>query len=459
MSSPVNAALDVQARLGRIQRRTVLTLALAQLFSGVGNGAALAIGSLLAVELSGNEELAGTSTMALSLAGALVALPLAGLAARRGRRQALISGLLLALLGAALMVLAPILRSYLLVLAGSALLGVGAAVNLQARFAAVDLARPERRGRDLSFVVWSITIGAVAGPNLIKPGAELALALSLPETSGPFLFSMAGLAIGAVLLFVGLRPDPLLVARSVAAGPGTAPASPAAHRAAPATEAAPNSALPQRLRGGSLGAGLAAVRRSPMAQLGLVTVVGAHLVMVAVMSMTPVHLQALDHASGLHHSEADTLAFIGFTISLHIAGMYALSPVIGLLTDRLGRPRMIMAAQLVLLAAVGLAGIGHGDQLWVGVGLAVLGVGWSAATIAGSTLLTESVSDEDRVLVQGVSDTCMGAAGALGAALSGVALAFFGFAGLNLAAALAAGVVLAFAVVETARNRASQRQT
>ncbi|QTG83129.1 MFS transporter [Arthrobacter crystallopoietes] len=435
--------MDAQARLGRIQRRTVLTLALAQLFSGVGNGAALAIGSLLAVELSGNEELAGTSTMALSLAGALVALPLASLAARRGRRQALICGLLLAFLGAALMVLAPILRSYVLVLAGSALLGVGAAVNLQARFAAVDLARPEHRGRDLSFVVWSITIGAVAGPNLIKPGAELALALSLPETSGPFLFSMAGLAIGATLLFVGLRPDPLLVARSVAAGAGTAPVS-------------SGSAVPRMLRGGSLGAGLAAVHRSPMAQLGLVTVVGAHLVMVAVMSMTPVHLQALDHASGLHHSDADTLAFIGFTISLHIAGMYALSPVIGLLTDRLGRPRMIMAAQLVLLAAVGLAGIGHGDQLWVGAGLAVLGVGWSAATIAGSTLLTESVSDEDRVLVQGVSDTCMGAAGALGAALSCVALAFFGFAGLNLAAALAAAVVLVFAVVEAARNRGTQ---
>jgi MFS family permease len=443
VSFPVNAALDAQARLGRIQRRTVLTLALAQLFSGVGNGAALAIGSLLAVELSGNEELAGTSTMALSLAGALVALPLASLAARRGRRQALICGLLLAFLGAALMVLAPILHSYVLVLAGSALLGVGAAVNLQARFAAVDLARPERRGRDLSFVVWSITIGAVAGPNLIKPGAELALALSLPETSGPFLFSMAGLAIGATLLFVGLRPDPLLVARSVAAGARTAPVS-------------SGSAVPRMLRGGSLGAGLAAVRRSPMAQLGLVTVVGAHLVMVAVMSMTPVHLQALDHASGLHHSDADTLAFIGFTISLHIAGMYALSPVIGLLTDRLGRPRMIMAAQLVLLAAVGLAGIGHGDQLWVGAGLAVLGVGWSAATIAGSTLLTESVSDADRVLVQGVSDTCMGAAGALGAALSGVALAFFGFAGLNLAAALAAAVVLVFAVVEAARNRGTQ---
>ena len=443
MSFPVNAALDAQARLGRIQRRTVLTLALAQLFSGVGNGAALAIGSLLAVELSGNEELAGTSTMALSLAGALVSLPLASLAARRGRRQALICGLLLAFLGAALMVLAPILRSYVLVLAGSALLGVGAAVNLQARFAAVDLARPEHRGRDLSFVVWSITIGAVAGPNLIKPGAELALALSLPETSGPFLFSMAGLAIGATLLFVGLRPDPLLVARSVAAGARTAPVS-------------SGSAVPRMLRGGSLGAGLAAVRRSPMAQLGLVTVVGAHLVMVAVMSMTPVHLQALDHASGLHHSDADTLAFIGFTISLHIAGMYALSPVIGLLTDRLGRPRMIMAAQLVLLAAVGLAGIGHGDQLWVGAGLAVLGVGWSAATIAGSTLLTESVSDADRVLVQGVSDTCMGAAGALGAALSGVALAFFGFAGLNLAAALAAAVVLVFAVVEAARNRGTQ---
>jgi MFS family permease len=440
VDSPENdAALNArQDDLPRIQRRTVLTLALAQLSSGVGSGVALAVGSLMAVQLSGRQELAGTSTMAISLAGALMALPLASAAAVRGRRFALAAGLLLALVGTGLMVLAPVAGSFPLVLAGSALIGAGTAANLQARFAAADLARPEHRGRDLSFVVWSITIGAVAGPNLIRPGAALGVALGLPEISGPFLISMAGLVIAIVLLVAGLRPDPLLHARRLqgeAAGEGTT--------------------LPARRRG-SLRAGLAAVRQSPAALVGLVTVAGAHLVMVAVMSMTPVHLQLMDQASGQGHSSADTLAVIGFTISLHIAGMYALSPVFGMLTDRFGRPALIVAGQVLLLAATGLAGLGHAHQGLVAGGLVALGLGWSASTIAGSTLLSESVAEADRVLVQGVSDACMGAAGAAGAALSGVVLATAGFAGLNAAAAVAAAAVLGIALTgrrETAPSR------
>jgi len=282
-----------------------MSLSLAQLFSGLGHGAGLAIGSLLAVELSGSEALAGTSTMAISLAAALAALPLAGAAARSGRRRALVTGLLLALLGSALMALAPVTGSFAVLLAGSALLGVGNAANLQARFAAVDLAVPQHRGRDLAFVVWSITVGAVAGPNLIRPGAELGAALGLPESSGPFLFSMAGMAIGAVLLLVGLRPDPLRYARSRGTGTGVGAY----------TGDGPGETLPVRRRG-TLRTGMAAVRQHPMAMLGLAAVVGAHLVMVAVMSMTPVHLQALDHAGGHLHSQTDTFAIIGFTISL-----------------------------------------------------------------------------------------------------------------------------------------------
>ena len=185
MNEQSNAALNADPRTRAVQRRVVISLSLAQLFSGLGHGAGLAIGSLLAVELSGSEALAGTSTMAISLAAALAALPLAGAAARSGRRRALVTGLLLALLGSALMALAPVTGSFAVLLAGSALLGVGNAANLQARFAAVDLAVPQHRGRDLAFVVWSITVGAVAGPNLIRPGAELGAALGLPESIRP----------------------------------------------------------------------------------------------------------------------------------------------------------------------------------------------------------------------------------------------------------------------------------
>ncbi|MGW6173226.1 MFS transporter [Arthrobacter sp. NPDC055138] len=421
MTEQSNAALNADPRTRAVQRRVVVSLSLAQLFSGLGHGAGLAIGSLLAVELSGSEALAGTSTMAISLAAALAALPLAGAAARSGRRRALVTGLLLALLGSALMALAPVTGSFAVLLVGSALLGVGNAANLQARFAAVDLAEPQHRGRDLAFVVWSITVGAVAGPNLIRPGAELGAALGLPESSGPFLFSMAGMAVGATLLLVGLRPDPLRYARSHGTGPGES--------------------LPVQRRG-TLRTGLAAVRQHPMAMLALAAVVGAHLVMVAVMSMTPVHLQELDQAGGHQHSQTDTFAIIGFTISLHMAGMYALSPLMGWLTDRLGRTRTIMVGQLMLLAAAALAGVGQRDAWLVGAGLVLLGLGWSASVIAGSTLLAESVPESGRVPAQGLSDTLMGAAGALGAAFSGPVLAALGFAGLNAAAAVVAVVLL-----------------
>ncbi|MFD4294709.1 MFS transporter [Rhodococcus sp. NPDC058532] len=410
------------------QRRIVLTLSLAQLCSGIGNGAALAIGSLMAVELTGSDAYAGAVTTALSVAASLAALPLAGLAMRRGRRTALMSGLGLAAVGAVAMILAPVLGSFAVLLLGGALLGVGNAANLQSRFAATDLATPAHRGRDLSIVVWAITIGAVAGPNLIRPGAALGEFLGLPEMSGPFLFSLAGMLIGVVVLAVGLRPDPLLTARAVGGVSGGASRP-------------------------SLVDGLRTAARSWPATLGIVTLVAAHVVMVAVMSMTPVQLRELDHAAGAQHSSADTLAVIGFVISLHIAGMYALSPVMGWLTDRFGRLRTMLLAQVLLAAAVLCAGVGADSRTWVTVGLVLLGLGWSAATVSASTFVAESVPPERAVLVQGVSDAVMGAAGAVGAATAGMVLAVGGYLGVNLVGAVTVAVVAVLIVATMTRTR------
>lgn len=286
------------------QRRVVTTLSVAQLLSGIGNGSGLALGSLMAVELTNSNAFAGAPTMAISVAGALTALPLAGMAIRRGRRIALSTGLLIAALGAVGMALTPVVGSLGLLLVSAALLGVGNAANLQARFAATDLAAPASRARDLGLVVWAITIGAVAGPNLIGPGAALGARLGLPEMSGPFLFSLTGMLLSVVVLNVGLRPDPLSLVRT----------EPTADR----TEAA----APSAIRGG-----MAILRANPAARLGVLTITGSHLVMVAVMSMTPVHLKDLDAlASGGvgaemagHHPSLDVLVLIGFTISLLIA--------------------------------------------------------------------------------------------------------------------------------------------
>ena len=167
----------------------------------------------MAVDLTGSNAYAGATTMAISVAGALTALPLAGLAIRRGRRVALSAGMLIAAVGALGMLLTPIVESFPLLLVSAALLGVGNAANLQARFAATDLAEPATRGRDLGLVVWAITIGAVTGPNLIGPGAAMGRSLGLPDESGPFIFSMAGMLIAVLILNIGLRPDPLRMSR------------------------------------------------------------------------------------------------------------------------------------------------------------------------------------------------------------------------------------------------------
>lgn len=415
-TSPAAGSLSVLPERARAQRRTVSTLSASQLLSGVGNGAGLAIGSLMAVELTGSNAFAGAATTAISVAGALAALPLAALAVKRGRRAALSFGYLLAAFGAIGMMLAPVFESFAVLLLGAALLGVGAAANLQARFAATDLAADATRGRDLGLVVWAITIGAVAGPNLIGPGSALGEQFGLPPMSGPFLFSLAGMLLAILVLNIGLRPDPISLARAWDAADGVAPHPVATGR-----------------RRGSLATGLSAVRASKGATLGISTIVVAHLVMVGVMSMTPVHLKDLAATPGhsMHGGTTDILIIVGFVISLHIAGMYALSPFIGSLADKIGQPRMMLAGMLVLVAAVLVAGIGAESRSAVTVGLVLLGVGWSMSTVAGSAFLAERVERRRRLLVQGVSDTLMGAAGALGAAGSGVLLAWLGFAGLG----------------------------
>lgn len=436
MTTSPTTALDPQ----RVQRRSVFLLSASQLLSGVGNGATLSIGSLLAVDLSGSEAWAGSITTVLTLAAAIAALPLARLAEARGRRVGLVTGLVAAMMGALLFIVAVMARSFPVLILGAAFLGLGTAANLQARFAAVDLAEPEHRGRSLSTVVWAITIGAVAGPNLIQPGALVGQALGLPPIAGPFVFSAAGLLLAALLLFLGLRPDPLLLARRLASS---------------ANGSGGTGSIPVR---GTVRSGLRAVRSSPQALLALAAVIAAHGVMVAVMSMTPLHLQQLvDGSHAGHHGgttdSTDALVIIGVTISLHIAGMFALSPVWGWLTDKAGRLQTIAIGHGLLLVAVFIAGFGQHEPRLVTAGLILLGLGWSAATIAGSTMLAESVSQDERVTVQGVSDTLMGAAGAIGGATSGLLLAWIGYQGLNVASSLVAAAVLALTLAMALRRR------
>ncbi|MET3721507.1 MULTISPECIES: MFS transporter [unclassified Arthrobacter] len=453
----------------QVQRRTIVLLSVAQIFGGIGTGATVSIGSILAVELSGSGVWAGAVATLMTLGAALAALPLASLADRRGRRIGQVTGLSAALAGTVLIVLAVVSGLFVLLVLGALGIGVGTAASLQARFAAVDLADAEHRGRALSAVVWAVTVGAVAGPNLIQPGTVVGQALGLPPVAGPFVISAAGLLLAIVLIFTGLRPDPLLFAREIAAmdlaggglAAGDLAGQPAgADQGTPATAVAHQGMTPRSARGGTLVRGLRAVRQSKPALLALAAVVGANAVMVGVMSMTPLHLQELVAGPGATHAghaaSGDVLVIIGFTISLHIAGMFALSPVMGWLTDKAGRTETIMIGFSTLLAAVAVAGFGQASTVAVAVGLVLLGMGWSAATISASTLLAESVGQESRVVVQGVSDMLMGAAGAVGGASAGLILSWAGYLGLNMAGALVGAVVLTVAFVALVARRRSE---
>jgi MFS family permease len=407
--------------LVRLQRRTLGLLFCTQVVGGVGVAIGLSVGALLAADLAG----VGSSGLAQSAAvvgAALLTIPVVRIMRQAGRRPGMAAAYLTAALGGLAVLVAAGSGSVPLLFAGLFLFGGGTTANLQARYAAVDLAPAAHRGRQLSLVVWATTIGAVAGPNL-APLAGTALGglrlagREVPTLAAPFAFSALLFGSAALVLWLLLRPDPLLVARARAGGP------PAGDR--------------HRL---GMRAALAAVAARPAARLGVAAMAGGHLVMVGVMAMTPVHIL------GAGHGDADTLRIVGVVLSLHIAGMFAFAPVTGWLTDRFGRRAVILGGLALLVVACAVAGTAQHHPGQLSAGLFVLGLGWSGTMVAGSTLLSESVPEPVRPSAQGLADLVMGLAGAAAGALSGLVVAWSGYPALNLLAAVATVPVLALAL-------------
>jgi MFS family permease len=393
----------------RGQRRLLAVLVVSQLLGALGMGAVPSVGVLLAEEVAGSELLAGIARTGTTVGAALVALPLATLAARRGRRVALTTGWGGALLGSALLVVAGVADSVPLLVLGLLLTGFGTALMLQNRFAAIDLALPERRTRTLSFVVWTGTFGAVLGPNLGAPGTPVAGALGIPVLAGAFVLATACLLAAMLVVLLALRPDPLELARRHAPSPAAPPGTPAAP-----------------VRDGRVRRALGAIRRSPDALFAVVALLAAHGTMVAVMTMTPVHL---------HHHGA-TLTVVGLTISGHVVGMFAFAPLVGAAADAWGARRTVLAAQGLFLVTAALGVLGARSPAVVAVALFLLGLSWSIATVPASSLLSSAIAAADRVEVQGVSDALMNVVAAAAALLAGPALVLLGFEGLSVLAAL-----------------------
>ena len=391
------------------QRKIVRVLGIAQVLNGIGVAGTVAAGSLLVSSITKSDGLSGLAQTISVLGAAVMALPLARLTQNGGRRLALTFGYSIGVIGALFAILGGANRNLFFMLLGAFMVGAASASGYQARFAAIDLATPEKRSKDLSFVVWGSTIGAVTGPNLMEPSGVFASALGLPKLVGPYFIAAFTLALSVIVIQLFLKPDPFLTANKAVEGTATKPRE-------------------------STRSALKHIKEYPIALFAIASVAIGHLAMVSIMVMTPVHMA---------HSDA-TLRIIGLVISVHVLGMYAFSPIVGSISDKFGRIRTIQIGILILIASALISGLApHHDSFTLGIGLFLLGLGWSFTLIAGSTLLSETVSVEMRPSTQGASDLVMNLMGAGGAAIGGVIIGLFSYAALCYATGL---VVVALGV-------------
>ncbi|GAA0494350.1 MFS transporter [Streptomyces sp. NPDC046215] len=391
------------------QKRILAVLVLSQTLSGAGLAAGITVGALLAEEMLGSTNFAGVPSALFTGGSALGAVGIGRVCQRWGRRPGLALGYAAGSLGSIGVVAAAAFGSVPLLFLSLVVYGAGTATNLMARYAGADLASPARRGRAVSTVILAMTLGAVIGPNMVGVTGDLAHAWDIPRLAGPFLLAAVAFAAAALALGLLLRPDPLLLARARAA----------------ADTAAEDPGGPEE--------GAAARTDTRRLVTGTTVMIVTQLVMIAIMTMTPVHMRAHGH---------DTQA-AGFVIALHVAAMFLPSPLTGMLVDRLGPPRVAAASGLVLLAAGLLAAVAPSDSVpALTVALVLLGLGWNFGLLSGTALVTDAVPLATRAATQGLVDVGISVSGATGGLASGMVVAVAGFPFLG-----AAGGVLALAIV------------
>lgn len=392
--SAVGAPAIDDAERRRVQRRTLTVVVASQILGGAGLAAGITVGALLAKDMLGTDGLAGVPTALFTLGSALAAFLVGRITAGRGRRTGLALGFGAGGVGAIGVVVAAATGSVPLLLVALFVYGAGTATNLQARYAGTDLAPAAQRGTAVSVAMVATTLGAVAGPNLVEPLGEWAVRLGLPALSGPFLLAAAAYLAAGTVLFALLRPDPYLLARRLES----------ADHAAVAT---------------------AAVAPPPGvgAYVGAAVMVLTQIAMVAIMTMTPVHMRAHGHGLGE----------IGLVIGVHVGAMYLPSLVTGVLVDKVGRLPMAAAAGVTLLLAGVTAAVAPADSLTLLiVALALLGLGWNFGLISGTALVVDATVPQNRPRTQGSIDVLIALAGAGGGALSGVVMSATDYATLAL---------------------------
>src|SRR5699024_5195461 len=310
----VNSYIDHPEKVEKLYKRTLLTVVISQIFGGAGLAAGITVGALLAEQMLGTDVYAGLPAALFTLGSAGAALLVGKVSNNFGRRIGLAAGFITGGLGALGIILAAILNNVILLFIFLLVYGAGTATNLQSRYAGTDLATNKQRGMAISIAVFSTTFGAVAGPDLLYVMGDFAEMIGVPSLAGPFILAAVAYILAGMVLFIFLRPDPLKLAIQINANKQ-------AER--------PDTGSEKRY-----------INKTGVT-VGAIIMVLTQIVMLAIMTMTPVHMG--DHG----HS----LRAVGFVIGFHIAAMYFPSPLTGILVDKIGRSAMAIASGVTLLAS------------------------------------------------------------------------------------------------------------
>ncbi|SDZ98501.1 Predicted arabinose efflux permease, MFS family [Thalassobacillus cyri] len=396
-----------------LYRRTLIIVIIAQIFGGAGLAAGITVGALLAEDMLGTNSFAGLPVALFTLGSAGAAMIVGRLSQRFGRRPGLTIGFVAGGLGAIGVIFAAILNSVILLFASLLIYGAGTATNLQARYAGTDMANTKQRATAVSMAMVSTTFGAVAGPNLVGVMGNFATSISIPALAGPFILAAAAYILAGLAIFILMRPDPLLISKALA------DVQPVDDNAAP-------------------GVTLPASWNKRGVIIGATVMILSQIVMVAIMTMTPVHMGA--HGHGLNA--------VGLVIGIHIGAMYLPSPLTGILVDKVGRFTMAIASGVTLLASGILAATAPGESMaGLIIALALLGLGWNFGLISGTAILVDATTPDNRAKTQGSVDVFIALAGASGGAISGVIVALSNFPTLSVIGGVVSILLVPFIIL------------
>ncbi|CEI83663.1 Major Facilitator Superfamily protein [Oceanobacillus oncorhynchi] len=402
-SAWLQAYIDSPEKQKQLYKKTLMVVIMSQIFGGAGLAAGITVGALLAQDMLGTDSITGIPTALFTLGSAGTALLVGRLSQRYGRRFGLSAGFLTGGIGAIGVVMAALMNSIVLLFIALFIYGAGTATNLQARYAGTDLAGSTQRAKAVSMAMVSTTLGAVAGPNLVEFMGDVAIFLGVPALAGPFILAAAAYILAGLVLLFYLRPDPLLVAKAISN-----------------SEKSNSHSKTEKNMGG-----LPKNRKGIWA--GAAVMVLTQFVMIAIMTMTPIHMG--------HHGH--DLQAVGLVIGFHVGAMYFPSLITGSLVDKVGRAAMAVASAVTLLASGVLAALGSADSMTVLItALVLLGLGWNFGLISGTAILVDSTSLDSRAKTQGTVDVWIALSGALGGGISGMIVANSSYAFLSIGGAI-----------------------